>query len=128
MKKIFILSLFVLTLMQSAAFAEERFVGEFMNTGYYAEVDYITLSEYYLVTNVTIKKPFYNKFIKETVRFDRQNNTYEILKREIYQYNPREFAGKEKVSGIAMPLTNGSPYELIMKFVIDWQKMTEYDI
>lgn len=128
MKKTFFLTVIIVTLLSRFAFAEERFVGEFMNAGYYAEVDYITLTDEHLVTNVTIKKPFYNKFIKETVRFYRQDKTYEILKREIYQYNPREFVESEKVSHIPLPLTDGSPYAVVMKFVIDWQKMTEYDI
>ena len=128
MKKILTITLLTLALLSNPTFAEERFVGEFLNAGYYAEVDHITLTNEYLVTNVTIKKPFFNKFIKETVRFYRLDNTYEIIKREIYQYSPREFVEKEKVSNIHLPLSDGSPYAAVMKFVIDWQKMTEYDI
>ena len=128
MKKIFMLSVFILTLISNLAFAEERFVGEFVNAGYYAEVDHITLTNEYLVTNITVKKPFYNKFIKETVRYYRLEKTYEILKREIYQYNPRELVEKEKVTNVHLPLSDGSPYQAVMDFVIAWQKMTEYDI
>lgn len=131
MKKISVMSfltILLLALLSNISFAEERFVDEFNGAGYYAEVDNITISGDFLVTNITIKKPFYNKFILETVRFNTKEKTYEILKQEIYQYNPREFVEKAKVSGVALPLTDGSPYAAVMKFVFDWQKMTEYDI
>ena len=85
MKKYLILISLILTLASGVSFAEERFVGEYGDAGYYAEVDNITLSGDYLVTNVTVKKPFYNKFILETVRFNMKENTYELLKQEIYQ-------------------------------------------
>lgn len=131
MKKFAVICFFIMlmiTLLSGATFAEERFVDEFNGAGYYAEVDNITISGDYLVTNITIKKPFYNKFILETVRFNKKEKTYEILKREIYQYNPREFIEKTKVSGVAVPLSGGSPYAVVMDFVFAWQKMTEYDI
>ncbi|MBO6304439.1 MAG: hypothetical protein J6M62_05085 [Selenomonadaceae bacterium] len=128
MKKYLILISLILTLASGVSFAEERFVGEYGDAGYYAEVDNITLSGDYLVTNVTVKKPFYNKFILETVRFNMKENTYELLKQEIYQYNPREFVESRKVFGAPLPLTDGSPYKAVMEFVLSWQKMTEYDI
>lgn len=128
MRKILFFLVFTITLLSSFCFAEERFVDEFYDGGYYAEVDHITLNEDYLVTNITIKKPFYNKYVKETVRFYRKEKLYEILKRDVYQYNPNRLMESEKSNGARLTLTDGSPYAKVLDFVIAWQKMTEYDI
>lgn len=128
MKKLLVSIVFMVALLSNFCFAEERFVGEFAGDGYYAEVDNITISGDYLVTYITVKKPYYNKFIKELVRFDKTQKTYEILKREIYQYNPQELVETQKPTGIVMPMSDDSPYAHVMRFVYDWQKRTEYDI
>ncbi|MBR3722285.1 MAG: hypothetical protein IKN12_05905 [Selenomonadaceae bacterium] len=125
---ILFINILLLFLLNTSCYADERFVGEFYGAGYYAEVDNITLTEEYLVTKISVKKPAYNKLIEENIRFNRKNNTYEIIKRKIYNYSPRELLEEIKGNGIAMPIPLDSPYGVIMRFVIDWQKRTEPDI
>ena len=127
MKKILLVCVLMLSALCSVS-AEERFVGEYYGSGYYAEVDDITLTDEYLVTKISVKKPYYNRLIEENIRFHRLNRTYELLRVRLYNYNPRELLEDRKVSNVPLPILAGSPYEAVMNFVIAWQERTESDI